>query len=1125
MGQFDNLISQIEKFISKYYKNEMVKGGILFLSVLLVTYGLVTTLEYFGRFGSTTRLSLLIAFVGINLVLLFRFLLIPVLKLNKVGRHLSLKQASLMIGSIFPEVGDKVLNTLHLYENKEDTSLNIELVQASIEQKSAQLSVVPFSTAIDLSENKKYLRFLLPIFFGILLIGFLNPNIFTDGSERIVNFDKEYVEPAPFEFILNSDESIKEGEDYTLRVKLKGEELPDEVKIYSNLGNYNLVKKSNVLFEYTFNNLSEDLVFHCEANGFESDKFRVESLAKPILEELTIDAIYPKHTGKKSESFQNSGDITVPEGTMLKWRVSARNLESLDVLFKDTSFTLNGSIANGYAFQKKFFDSESYDLVLSSQEVKAADSLSYAVNIVKDKYPTISVEEIIDSTNEMKRFVEGKISDDYGFRSLAVKLSVVGKDTSYSVVKPLKFNSKSTTQLFSYYVDLSLFKLKPGERIEYSFTVTDNDEINGFKSSSTGKKVYNVPEMDELDNALSDKNQELKNEMSDALKQSLELKQKIKNMKSDLLNKESTDWKDRQSLQNLLDLQKDLEKKVDKLKTDFDKNKNENENFFEPDEEFLEKQEMLQKLMEELMDDEMKELFKELEELMEELNKNKLLENLEEMEMESENMEEKMDRTLELFKNMELDQKLENLEEQLEDLRQQQEKLEEQTKNEEMSSEELSKKQEELNEKFDEIKKDIEEIKEKNEELENPRDLDFDQEMEDAIEQEMDDAKENLDNQKNSKAQKNQQKASEMMKQMKDDVSSMQMQASQQQQAEDMDALRYLLENVVALSHDQEDLMDEYRVTQTSDPYYLQLNRDQLAIDKATDIVRDSLTALSKRVHQLSTYITDELSELNYNLDKSLKLSEDRETNRLLQYQQYAMTDYNDLALMLSEVLDQMQQQMQQQMNMPGSGSCDKPGGMGMGKGSKSQMNMQQMKDAMKEQIGKMKGGKNPGGKEGQSKDGEGMGQGMGGSIPGLSTKEQVKMAAQQAQIREALKQLKEELNKDGSGFGNTLNDMIKDIDKLEDDLLNGNVGSDYVKRQEDILTRLLESEKAMRERGYSEERESNEGKNLEEGNQIKFTEYNRKKNAEVEFMRSLPLGLQVYYKTLVNEYFNSVNN
>jgi len=62
-------------------------------------------------------------------------------------------------------------------------------------------------------------------------------------------------------------------------------------------------------------------------------------------------------------------------------------------------------------------------------------------------------------------------------------------------------------------------------------------------------------------------------------------------------------------------------------------------------------------------------------------------------------------------------------------------------------------------------------------------------------------------------------------------------------------------------------------------------------------------------------------------------------------------------------------------------------------------------------------------------------------------------------------------------------------------------------------FNKVLENEKAIRERGYSEERESKEGKNLENGNLIEFTEYNRKKNAEVEFLRSLPIGLRVYYK------------
>jgi hypothetical protein len=1124
MGKFNDLVGQIEKFIRKYYKNEMVKGAILFASVFLVSYGLVTFLEYVGRFSGGMRLFMLLAFITINSFLLLRFIIRPLLKLNKLGKHLTLNQASLMIGSIFPDVGDKLRNTLQFHDEQGNGQMNLELVHASIEQRAEKLSAVPFSAGIDIKENRKYLRFLLPIFLVITVIALLKPRLFLEGSERLVNFNTEYVLAAPFEFHLLSLGESAEGDDYLLKLKLTGDEIPGEVSIISNLGNYNLIKKSAVLFEYSFSNLNEDLSFTCEANGFLSKEFDVQILRKPVIEDIYLEALYPRHTGKKKEIFQNTGDVTIPEGTLLRWRIEASNLDEMEVSFRDSSFVLGTSVSNSYSFQAKFFETEAYGIVLSSKDLKRADSISYNIGVVKDAYPTISLTEEIDSTNDLKRFIEGKVSDDYGFRSLTANVKVIGKDTSYTVQKPLKIIPKSTKQLFSYYIDLSLFDLGPGDRVEYGFTVTDNDEINSYKSTSSSRKVFNVPEMDELDNKLTEQADKLKKDLDQSLEDAKELQKKIKDIKASLMNKPTPDWKDKQSMENMMDLKQKLDLNIQKLQKDLKKQNNEKKSFLEPDEEFLEKQAKLQELMEALMDDELKELFEDLEKLMEEMNKDQLLDQLEEMEKETESMEEKMDRTLELFKNIELDQKLENIEEQLMDLKESQDKLAEKTENKDESAEDLKKEQEQINEKFDEIQKDIQEAKEKNDALDKPRDLEFDKEMEDALDKELEEAKESLEDGKKAKSKKSQESASEMMEQMASDIAAMKSESQKQEQSEDMEALRYLLENVVALSHVEEQLMVSYGKTSSSDPYYLELNRKQLEIDVATDIVRDSLLALAKRVHQLSTFINDELAELNYNLEKSNGFAEERDTRKLLQHQQYAMTDYNDLALMLSEVLDQMQQAAKS--SMPGSGQCDKPGGSG--KGGSGSMTMEQMKKAMEDQIGKMKGGKEPGGKDGKGEKGENGEQpgGMGTSgIPGLSTKEQVKMAAQQGQIREALKKLKQELNKDGSGSGNGLNEMIKDLDKMEDDLLNGNIGTDFVRRQEDILTRLLESDKALRERGFSEERESNEGKNSTEGNLIQFTEYNRKKDAELEFLRSLPVGLQVYYKTLVNEYFNSVNN
>ncbi len=1101
----------------------MIKGGILFLVLLILSYLVISGLEFVGRFGSMTRLTLLIAFIGINSVLLVRFLIIPLLKLNKLGKHLSLMEASDMIGKIFPDVGDKLKNTLQLNDDKGAQQVNLELVNASIEQRSAKLSAVPFSTAIDLKDNKRYLKFLLPVLLLFITIALVSPNWFLDGTERVMNFGTEYVEPAPFDFVLTSPTEAVQGETYKLSVKLEGDEIPDEVRIYTNKGNYNLEQTSKVTFEHEFANLNEALSFYCVANDFQSEQFAIKMLKKPIIDELSMEVIYPKHTGKPTEKVENTGDLNVPEGSTIKWKIGATNLQELEVSFADTIFNLNSSLSKSYGFKKQFFKSEEYVLMLSSEDVKRADSVVYAIGVIKDEYPTITVKEEVDSTNTMRRFVEGRIGDDYGFRSVYAKVRVSGKDTSYQETYPIKIRSNVQNQLFSYVIDVSQFKLKPGDKLEYSFTVTDNDELNGYKSTSSSKRFFNVPELDELENELGEKDEKMKDDMDQAAKEAKELREKVKEVKSDIVNKPNLDWKDKQQLQNLMEMQKSLEKKIENLQKDFKEKAKEKENFLENSEELKEKQKQLEKLMEDLMDDELRELFEELEKLMEEMNKNDLVENLEEMDQNTEDMEEELDRTLELFKNMELDQKLENLEEQLRELAKEQEELKEQSENNELSEEEVAKEQEELNKKFDEIQKDIEEVKEKNENLEKPRDLDFDKEQEEQIDQEMENAKEKMQDGKQKQGEKSQGQASDMMKQMADDVAAMKSAAGQQQQKEDMDALRFLLENLVALSYQQEELMGDYSETNTNDPYYLQLNRQQLEISKSTEIVNDSLVALSKRVMELSGFITGELNDLSYNMNKSLEYSEERKTSRLMQHQQYSMTSYNELALMLSEVLDQMQNQMKNQQ--PGNGSCDNPGGTGKGKSGKP-MSMEQMKQALADQISKMKGGKKPGGQEGKGEQGEG-GELPGGTkgIPKLSSKEMAKMAAEQGRLREGLKQLKEELNKDGSGSGNGLNKLIEDLDQLQNDLVNGNVGGDYLKRQEDIYTRLLESEKAMRERGFSEEREAKEGKNEEDGNLKEFTEYTKKKDAEVEFLRSLPVGLQVYYKNLVNEYFNSVNN
>lgn len=1126
MGKFQDLLVQIEYFIKKYYKNEMVKGAFLFCIVFLLSFLVVTLLEYFGRFSPGVRTVLFWTFIATNGFILAKFIAIPLLKLAKIGDRLSLSDASQMIGKLFPEVSDKLQNTLQLSAQMDGgTNQNIDLLQASIQQKASSLSAIPFTTGIEIGENKRYLKYLLPVLLVMVLISVIKPNIFSDGSNRIMNYSQEFVEEAPFEFMLMSHDTLMQGQAYELVIKMKGSEIPASVKIESNNGTYNLKKNSAVEFVHSFANLDEDLSFVAEANGFKSKRYTVNVLQKPALDNVSIRLNYPKHMGMANEVISDLSDLSIPEGTTVQWNLGSKNTASVKANFADTTLSALPNANQEFKFTKKINKSGNYSLLLSTKQIVDADTLENSITVLPDAYPEISVNEQIDSLQPFSRFLDGTIKDDYGFSGLSIVAKVNRKDSTSTKTTRLKINTNQVSQRFAFELDIKKFELKPGDALEYYFVVSDNDAPNGYKSVTSNKAVYAIPELSELDNELSEKNETLKKDMDDVLKDAQKMKEQISKLKNDLINKNTPDWKDKQNINNMLNQQESLQMKLEQMKQQFDENKEKENEFLENSEELKAKQDLLEKLMEELMDDEMKELLEELQKMMDDMNREEILDNMEQMEKKSEDLETELDRTLELFKHLELDKKMENIEEQLRELAEEQKALQEETEEKNDSPENLEKKQEELNKKFEEVKKDMEEAKEMNENLEKPKDLNFDKEKEEEISEEMKDAKEELGDKKEKKASESQEKAADMMEQMADDVKAMMDSASGQQDSEDMEKLRFLLENIVNLSHQQEGLMDNYGEVDRSNPLVVSYNREQIKIAQATEVVKDSLESLAKRQAQLSGTILTELNDLEYNQGKARDYGQDRNLSKVKQHQQYAVTSYNNLALLLAEVLEQMQSAMQSKM--AGSGSCSKPGGSGKGAPKPGQMSMEDMKKQLKKQMEQMKNGSNPGGKDGKKPgEGEGMGQqGLGnGSIPGLGAKEIAKMAMEQAQMRKALQQLRQELNKDGSGAGNGLNKLIDDMEKLENDLLNNGYTNDMYKRQQEIMTRLLENEKAILERGFSEERESKSGKNNELGNQKELLEYNQKKENEIELLRSVPVGLRIYYKNMVNSYFNTVN-
>ena len=232
MNHYNQIIDKLERFIRKYYTNELLKGIILFFAIGLLYFLLTVFLEWVLWLSPLARTILFWTFIAVEIALFGRFIIYPLSKLFKLSKGISYEQASAIIGQHFTEVNDKLLNVLQLKQNTESS----ELLLASIDQKAEELQPIQFNFAVNFKDNTKYLKYLaIPVLILLAIWISGKSNLFTESYDRVVNYQQAYEPPAPFQFfVVNDNLDAKENQDFTIEVRTTGNIIPQEATI-----NYN----------------------------------------------------------------------------------------------------------------------------------------------------------------------------------------------------------------------------------------------------------------------------------------------------------------------------------------------------------------------------------------------------------------------------------------------------------------------------------------------------------------------------------------------------------------------------------------------------------------------------------------------------------------------------------------------------------------------------------------------------------------------------------------------------------------------------------------------------------------------------------------------------------------------
>ncbi|MBK7181778.1 MAG: DUF4175 family protein [Bacteroidetes bacterium] len=1129
-ANYNSLINKLDEFIRKYYKNQLLKGLIYSTALLLVSFIAVTLLESAAHFNSTIRTILFYLFLVSSTFILVKYIVIPVLKLYRFGKIISYKEASSIIGMHFTNVQDKLLNVLQLQEQSiNNNDYTSQLVEASINQKISELKPVAFSSAVNFSDNKRYIKYALIPFLFIVVLLFAAPSLITDSTKRLVKHADYFEKEAPFQFVI-TNENLKTvtQEDYELKVKLIGDEIPENAFIEIDGNEFKLEKENIVNFNYIFKNVQQNVVFKLLADGFQSKEYELVALPNPVLLNFDIALHYPAYLNKKDEQVKNTGDLIVPTGTRVSWNFTTQNTKQLKLNFADTAFSIAPTSENNFSHSLRLFSDKTYSITTSNSFLKSKDSVTYTINVIPDAYPQINFEERKDSTSTKRIYFNGSIKDDYGFSKLTFSYRFIVNNDSAITDKYKKITTNSTTidinkvitqEAFFHYWDLNQLEVVPGDQIEYYFEVWDNDGVVGSKSTRSQKMIFKAPTLNELEDKTEKNNDKIKEDLQESINQAKDVQKALSDLQRKLAEKKTLTWEEKKKMEELLNKQKELQKKVDNIKNENNQNLQQQNEYKQPNEEMLEKQKQLEELFDKVMTPEMKEKYNELQKLMEKMDKDKIQEALEKMKLDNKDLMKELDRNLEIFKQLEFEQKLQESIDKLDELSKKQEDLAKKTEEKNADSKEQKAKQDELNKQFEDVKKDLKELEKKNAELEEPQKMEDTEQKQQDIQKEMQNSSEQLQGNQKKEAAKSQKSAAQKMQEMSKELAAMQAQEAQEQAAEDMNKMRDLLENLIQLSFNQESLMGELAKAKPNDPQYFKINQKQKKLQDDSKMIEDSLLALSKRVPQIKSAVNKEISAINMNMEKAVAEIKESQTpaydgknhkQEAQSRQQFAMTSINNLALMLNEALSQMQAQAKSQK--PGSGSCNKPGGNGK---KPSMANLRQMQEQLNKQIQKMKEGLEKGG----NKPGQKPGMGMGGM-----SQEIAKLAAQQEAIRQELQKMADQINKDGKGSGN-MSKLAKEMEETETDLVNKLISPETMKRQQEILTRLLEHEKAEKEREMDEKRQSNEAKNENFSNPNQFFEYNRLKLKETELLKTVPPSLNPFYKSKVNQYFNNIDN
>lgn len=1188
----ERLRQRLHATIQRITLAEAAYGLVLTLGLAATVWLLLTALEA-GLWLDPTPRSVLVGGVAvIALGVVGYYLLRPLLQLVGLLSPPSEEAVARRIGQHYPEVSDRLVNVLQLAEGRRSHA-PAPLVDRAVRALGEDVQSIAFEQIEDFSRARRASRLASLPLIGLLAFLVAAPSTFLDASERLLSPLTPFERPAPFQLeVAPGDTDLVRGDSLQITVRATGRQLPHTLTLSTRhedeeaVDTVELDADSAGVFRHTLVNVRQSLRYRVDAHPVESRWYAASVTARPLVRSLQVTLTPPAYTNLPRRRLDpNVGDIAGLPGTRVTLDVGLGGptvdeaLVAFDDGAPDTLAVEDGTASGQFTLQRE----GTYRLLLRSTDgVPNRDPIEYDMELRADAAPSIvflAPDAEADLPESMEQPLRLRLSDDFGFARLRLYYRVSERrfgqpDSAFDAFDLPLDDPRQLDQHVDYRWQLredSGLDLAPGDVVEYYARVWDNDAVAGYKSTRTETQRLRLPSLAEKYEALDEQQDGTEQQMRDMMQESESIHEQFDELRNELRRKQDADWEDRRQLEQLKQRQEQLESSAEELSRQMEDVTRRMEESDLADSETVQLYQELQQVVEEINSPELMEALEELEQSLQDLDLQQMQQALENFEFNEQQYQERLERSLELFKQLRVQQKLDEAARRADDLRQQEERLAEETQrrrqaqdedasdaedpaqqgeeteeageageteeaeeqtseaeeaaeeadenatdegtdnredaasqedersrsSDEAANEDLAQQQERASEEMQALEEQLEKLREQMEEVRSAPKQDMDEMMQELREQnlpeQMQQNSQQLRQNELDEAQQGQQQMQQQLQQMQQQLQNMQQGMQGQQQQMNIAALRKALDNTLLLSKDQENLRHTVRDLSADSPTLRNLAQDQVTLSEGLRTVSDSLQQLARDVPQMTRAVQRETGDALRAMAQATDALSERDARTSSGHQKESMMHLNELALLLSDLLDQLMQ-----------------GGQGAGGG----MSMQQML----EQLQKMSGDQQQLNEQIQQFLNDAQGE-------RLSTDQQERLE-QLARQQEAIKQQLEELGREGDSdlrdqLLGDLDQVARQMDETIRELQQNEQNRRTLERQQQILTRLLQAQQSMQERGKEQQREGQEPEQtFDRESPEEMTREEQIDRLRRDLIRALDSGYAPDYEELIKRYF-----